>query len=420
MKYNKPFIIAFLALSILGTPWLINSFPRTAYYLDNAFNYVDRNIATVFLNKPITISELQNKYNSTPVTKAKIRVLVMPGHEPNYGGAEYRDLKEREMTVELAEYLRAFLSNNPHYEVVVPRDKNGWNPTFQKFFDERWEDIVLFLKNNKNEMIRLVNNGAVTRVYDGVGHNAVPNDVAIRLYGINKWVNENKIDIAIHIHFNDYPRRYQSQPGKYNGFAIYVPERQYANSTTTLAIADKVFKRLAKYNAISNLPREDSGVVEEQELIAIGSHNTLDAPSMLIEYGYIYEPQFNDPKIKDATMKDLAFQTYLGLQDFFGGPNDISTAYDTLMLPYKWSGDITKDKSNKEDVLALQTALIADGFYPSKGKTKNDCPRTGTFGPCTIEALTNFQKIYDINNEKGKVGQLTKSVLNSRYSLQLK
>ncbi len=119
-------------------------------------------------------------------------------------------------------------------------------------------------------------------------------------------------------------------------------------------------------------------------------------------------------------MKDLAFQTYLGLQDFFGGDNDISVAYDTLMLPYKWSGDITKDKANKEDVLALQTALIVDGFYPSKGKTKNDCPRTGTFGPCTIEALTNFQKVYDINNEKGKVGQLTKSVLNSRYSLQLK
>jgi N-acetylmuramoyl-L-alanine amidase len=324
------------------------------------------------------------------------------------------------MTVELAEYLRAFLSNNPHYEVVVPRDKNNWNPIFQKYFDEKWNDIVTFLKNNKNEMIRLVNNGVVTRMSDGVGHIAVPNDVAIRLYGINKWVNENKIDIAIHIHFNDYPRRYQNQPGKYNGFAIYVPERQYSNSTTTLAIADKVFKRLAKYNAISNLPKEESGVIEEQELIAIGSHNTLDAPSMLIEYGYIYEPQFNDPKIKEATMKDLAFQTYLGLQDFFGGENDISNAYDTLMLPYKWSGDITKDKSNKEDVLALQTALIVDGFYPSKGKTKNDCPRTGTFGPCTIEALTNFQKIYEINNEKGRVGQLTKSVLNSRYSLQLK
>lgn len=419
MKYNKIIITTFIAFVVLSTPWIIETFPKSTYYIDNAFNFVDTNIAAVFSSKVITVSDLKNKYNSPNLNKDKIRVLVMPGHEPDYGGAEYRDIKEREMTVELADYLSAFLKNNDHYEVVVPRDKKAWNPVFDKYFHDGWDDIVAFLNKNKNEMIRLINNGVLSKSL-GIEHVKVPTNVAVRLYGINKWVNENNIDIAVHIHFNDYPRRDKNNPGVYSGFAIYVPERQYSNSTTTRVIADNIYKRLAKYNATSNLPREESGVVEEQELIAIGSHNTLDAPSMLIEYGYIYEPQFADPKVRNATLKDLAFQTYLGLQDFFGAKNDVSDAYDTLMLPYKWSGEISKEKSNKQDVLALQTALLVEGLYPSKGKTKNECPRSGSFGPCTVEALSSFQKIYDITTEKGRVGSITKSVLNSRYSIHLK
>lgn len=420
MKYNKPTIIAFLFVVVLSAPWLLNYFPKTAYYIDNAFNYVDTNMAAVFPRETITVSRLHEKYDLVSEGQPRVRVLIVPGHEPDYGGAEFRDLKERYMTVELAKYLEGFLVNNPHYEVVVVRDKDSWNPIFASYFKNHWKDILSFLEKNKNEMIRLVNNGVISKIPDGIKHVNVPDDVAIRLYGINKWVNENRVDIAIHIHFNDYPRGSSYFPGEYTGFAIYVPERQYSNSTTTRAIADSITKRLSKYNAISNLSKEKSGVIEEQELIAIGSHNTLDAPSMLVEYGYIYEPQFTDSKIRDINIKDLAFQTYLGIQDFFGGENDISPTYDTLMLPYKWKGDITKEKSDKKDVLALQTALMIEGFYPVNGKTKNECPRSGVFGPCTIEALSKFQKIYNITTEKERVGPITKNILNSRYSLQLK
>src|SRR6185436_8364106 len=136
---------------------------------------------------------------------------------------------------------------------------------------------------------RLLGNGTVSKVKDGVIHNSAPPNVALRLFGINKWVNENKVDLAIHVHFNDYPRRNRSIAGEYSGFSIYVPEKQYVNSTTTLAIADSVFNRLDKYNPVSDFPKEDDGIVEEQELIAIGANDTLSAPSMLIEYGYIYE-----------------------------------------------------------------------------------------------------------------------------------
>jgi len=33
----------------------------------------------------------------------------------------------------------------------------------------------------------------------------VTEDIALRLYGFNKWADENKVDAMVHIHFNDYP-----------------------------------------------------------------------------------------------------------------------------------------------------------------------------------------------------------------------
>ncbi len=162
------------------------------------------------------------------------------------------------------------------------------------------------------------------------------------------------------------------------------------------------------------------GVVEEQELIAIGTYNTLEAPSMLIEYGYIYEPQFADPAVRESTLKDLAFQTYLGIQDFFGSGNDVSLAYDTLMLPHLWNKDITKDTKDVDEVLALQSALMLEGLYPPDEKSKNDCPRTGRIGPCTLDALSDFQAKHGIKNEKNVVGKETKKVLNNLYSAQLR
>ena len=289
-----------------------------------------------------------------------------------------------------------------------------------KYFKNNWDEIVTFLKDSKGEMIHQVNKGEIKKIDRGIIHNNAPKDVAIRLFGINKWNNENHIDIAIHIHLNDYPRDNTSSAGKYSGISIYIPERQYMNSTTTNAIASTIFKRLSKYNAISNMPIENSGVVEEQDLIAIGVNNTLDAPSMLIEYGYIYEPQFSDPSVRESTLRDLAFQTYLGIQDFFGSGNDVSLAYDTLALPYSWKEDTDKNSKNKTEVFALQTALMLEGMYPPKDKSKNDCPRTGKFGPCTANALNSFQNRYGIKNETDVVGEQTKKILNNLYSIHVK
>ncbi len=414
MKYIS---IAFIATVLLVTPWLIQNSPRTLEYLDSAYSFVGRNLAAVILHDPVTIADLRTRYDNVTSEK-KIRILIVPGHEPGYGGTEYRGVTERELNVQLARNLRDFLVKNGHYEVIMTRDNEKWDPIFSTYFQANWSDIISFFKMNKEDTLHLVSLEGAAKTTGKVYHNAAPQNVAYRLYGINKWGNENNVDIAIHIHFNDYPRRNTSEPGTYSGFAIYVPERIYANSTTTRAIANTVFKRLSKYNPVSNLPNENSGVVEEPDLIAIGAYNTADAASMLIEYGYIYEPQIFNESVRDTTLKDLAFQTYLGLQDFFGSGNDVSFAYDTLVLPHAWKDIMTSSQSKPDDVIALQTAMLLDGVYPGEGKTKNDCPRTGKLGPCTLNALTNFQKKYGIKGEEGIVGEKTKKILNTKYSIQ--
>lgn len=430
----KNIFIAIFVTALVFTFWANFQYPKAFYYIDTAFSRVGSglvaikdaflqtgdNLAAALLHDPVTVTDLHTKYAASIENKSekKIRVLIVPGHEPNFGGTSYNGLNERDMNVELAKNLVGFLKNNGHYDVMIARDENNWNPTLLDYFTTQWDSIIAFYKDNKNEMLHYVATGKTTAVVAKVAHNKAPMDVALRLYGINKWENENGVDIVIHVHFNDYPRPNTSVPGEYSGFAMYVPEKQYANNSTTKAVAETIFKRLSKYNAVSNLHSEDDGIVEDPDLIAIGAYNTTNSASMLIEYGYIYEPQFTNPAVRSSTLKDLAFQTYLGVQDFFGSGNDVSLAYDTLMLPHAWKDDLSSSKGSTDDVLALQSALLLDGVYPGNGKTKNDCPRSGRIGPCTLDALNMFQKKYGITGESGVVGDKTRDLLNSKYSVK--
>ncbi|MDP3003965.1 MAG: N-acetylmuramoyl-L-alanine amidase [Candidatus Azambacteria bacterium] len=276
--------------------------------------------------RPAPARILQEKTPEQSQTQRKIRILVVPGHEPNYGGAEFGSIKERDLVVELGQDLEQFLKADNNYQVFITRDTQAWSPIFADYFKNNWDDIAAWKKAARKEMSRLVSAGTTAIPAPAVIHNNIPADVAVRLYGINKWANENNIDLVIHVHINDYWGYPANVPGKYSGFVIYLPAQQYSNSVTTKAIAEAVFNRLAKYNPVSNLRQESAGLVSDSELIAVGANNTSDAANMLIEYNYIYEPQFTNPKIRGLALKDLAYQTYLGLQDFFGGSNDNDSA----------------------------------------------------------------------------------------------
>ena len=437
MRY---YLTVLFCVLVLGMPWFVTNYPEQIKVFTTSLNEAAMNVAAVVMHNPRLVSDLrarydagsnmsssayaQNVFSQSSSTSPLIRVLIVPGHEPTFGGAEYTApdgtrLKERNITVELAQDLMQFLSTNPHYQAHVTRDGTAWSPDLAQYFKDSWNAIIQWQKDTHAEIKHLISIGSTTQTIPGIIHNAAPKNVALILYGITKWANENLFDITIHIHFNDYPDHADGVPGKYSGFSIYVPASQYGNSSTTKVIADTVFKRLAKYNPVSNLPGESVGIVNEPELIAIGANNTSDAASMLIEYGYIYEPQFLNPDTRSMAIKDLAYQTYLGLQDFFDAnlSAQLAKPYDTLILPHDWKDYLTAKNAAAPDVYALQTALQVEGLYPPQGAKKNDCPRTGTIGQCTRTALNSFQKKYGISGENGVVGEKTLEVLNNQYGV---
>ena len=339
MMYNthvRYYLATLIALTLFGVPAVTTHFgtqiKQVAQVYSEITNKAEDQFAAVVLGyKTKTVSDIQSHYEvqqgltfvstSTLATPHKVRILIVPGHEPTYGGAEYKDIKERNMTLELANDLSVFLSTNSHYEVFQARDNNGWNSDLNTFFKNNWSNISAWQKASVKESLHLVSTrvsvGTSNKDVPKVFHNTAPQDVAIRLFGITKWANDNDIDITVHIHFNDDTEHKSNKPGKHAGFAIYVPDSNFGNSTTTRAVAGAVFNSLEKKNQVSDLPGESAGIVNEQDLIAIGADNTAHSASMLIEYGYIYEPQFADATKRSAAIKNLAYQTYLGLENFF-------------------------------------------------------------------------------------------------------
>jgi len=414
-------IATFLAVTFFGLPWLAVNYPGQAHSIFSVIEDAGDQMAAVFFeNRPKTVAEIQSRYSGKSID-SKVRILIVPGHEPMDGGTSFDVAIEREIVESLADELKTFLKKNNRYEVFVTRDKNGWTPEFKTYFKDNWDEIISWQDTRKKEVRRLIELGEFERSISLVGHVNAPTDMAMRLYGINKWSSENDMGIVIHIHLNDYVRANRREAGVYSGLAIYVPESQYYNSKTTSVLAKTILQRLSKYNPVSNLPGEKGGIIEDQELIAIGSYNTSDAASMLIEYGYIYEPQFVNPETRNLAIKDLAYQTYIGLLDFFD-PTSVTSVvrfYDTIALPYEWREKITTKTPEGSDIFALQTALLLEGVYPPSDKNKNDCPRTGRLGPCTKRSLSTFQKQYNIVGETNILGDKTLKKLNERYGSEV-
>jgi peptidoglycan hydrolase-like protein with peptidoglycan-binding domain len=379
--------------------------------LQTAASWVAREVqtASIFFVQSTTSAQIQNTYTSAQSTvEKKARILIVPGHRPDYGGTEFGGVYERDIVVDIANELATLLAQNPHLDVMVARSKTIWNPILQSYFDIHAADIEAFIQSQKAQMATHLANGSFSSATNQVYHNSTSALGALQLFGINKWANENKIDITLHLHINDDAERRVRRVGKYSGFAVYVPDRQYSNAEASQVIGAAIATRLSVYHATSTLPKEDEGVVEDQELIAIGANNTADNASLLIEYGYIYEPQFQVSSVLPTAVTDYAYQTYLGLQDFFN--NQISSTHGSLSFPTDWTTVTGKKNESGADVYALQAALRYLGHYPPNGKSFSDCPISGKVGSCTRSAIKAYQSAQSIE-ATGFLGPKTRAAL---------
>lgn len=258
----------------------------------------------------------------SPILRVKasdpIKILLVPGHDNEVWGAQYGNIKEADMTLDLATKIFNLLKKDKKFQVYITRDSNGYTKEFADYFSLHKNEIIAFKQNAKTEMQTEISNGAFLK-RKNVPHNGVNADVAVKLYGFNKWANENKIDAVVHIHFNDYPRSHSWTIGKYKGFAIYFPDSQFPNGKTSFRLASSIFSELAKKYRISTYPEEAGGLISEQKLIALGSNGTLDknVRAALIEYGYIYEKKFRKISSRLNAYKNMANLTVAGIKKYF-------------------------------------------------------------------------------------------------------
>ncbi len=245
-----------------------------------------------------------------------IKILLVPGHDNEVWGAQYGNVKEADMNLNLATRIYNLLKKDKRFEVHITRKIGGYTKEFADYFAAHREDIKIFRDAAIQKTEKEINSGDFLERND-VPHNAANKNVSIILYGINKWADENKMDAVIHIHFNDYPRPDKWTKGKYKGFAIYRPEGQMVNWQQSGRLAASIFTQLKKKYTTSDYEKEIGGLIPDQKLIALGSNGTLgaDVRSVLIEYGYIY--RFPTKKSRFNAYNNMASLTVAGIKNHF-------------------------------------------------------------------------------------------------------
>jgi len=270
----------------------------------------------LFLFTPIFIV---SALETAPSIVKPIKILLVPGHDSKVWGAQYGNLKEADMTLAVATQIYNILKKDKRFEVHITRDQNGYTKEFADFLAQK-SSILSFEQNAKKMMqSKIVSGNFIPK--QNAPHHSVSEDIALRLYGFNKWANENNIDAMIHIHFNDYPLPNKWSIGQYKGLAIYIPDKQFPNFKESSQLGEDIFAQLHKKYITSTYKPEAKGLVSDQKLIAIGANGTLNASvrSVLIEYSYIYEKMFRIKSTRLTAYKDMAERTALGIQNYFFG-----------------------------------------------------------------------------------------------------
>jgi len=256
----------------------------------------------------IQTNDVFKNKNVLKETNTKIKILLVPGHEPNAGGAdEFKAIKERNLNLQLSEILKNDLSNNPDIEVITARDTNGWNSDLKNYIGTNKTEIMDWVFSMKKIMLDKINNGEIKLVNPGMKHNVATSSAVLYLYGTNKWIEANNIDLVLHIHFNSNPK-INGKPN-FHGYCIYIPEKQYNNSSSSRIFANYLNEEISKIQTPSTMPQEKDLIIEDQALIATGNYNTLKIPSAVIEYAYMYEKIMTSTTTRNAFIEKAASST---------------------------------------------------------------------------------------------------------------
>ena len=267
----------------------------------------------------------------TPATPSKpFVILLVPGHDTDTdcknnpkcnSGAIFKNIYERDLVVTVANNISTILSSDPKYKVIVARDTKAWNPIFANYFLNNKQAILDFKDQHQAADKLLIVSGKEKVIPDSATHTTADQTTAIELYGINKWADENNVDLVIHLHFNSSPRKNPNLPGSYHGFDMFIPDAQRVNSATSRVIAQDIYDQLGKKFAPESQDGAYKSLYEDQSLIALGASNTLAKPAILVEYAYLYEKMLQTSTKRTAALEQMAEQTVAGIQEYVASIN---------------------------------------------------------------------------------------------------
>mgnify|MGYP001587081250 CR=1 FL=1 len=252
---------------------------------------------------------------------ATTRILVIPGHEPTSGGASFRDTHERDLALELSILIADELIHDGKFDAIISRDASLWLPELADHFVARKEDILSFKRRHQFWERFLYIIGLRPKGDRGDAHTEVSDETAIHLYGTNLWANENDIDLVLSVHFNDDFRK-ADQPGRSRGFTVFIPGDGLHNASTSLAIGRSLYAELKKVIPVTISDKVREGIFPSNSLIALGAYNTLDASSVLVEYGFVYEPQFQSERSRAYAFEVMAKATVAGILEHYSKYNE--------------------------------------------------------------------------------------------------
>lgn len=251
--------------------------------------------------------------HAEPLPPARFSILIVPGHDLDYPGAQFGEQREADLTLLVAKKLAAWLQADPRFAVTVARDltTGTYLPELTNFFQTAKTQILAFRDERRArfDQVRLAS------TTPSLSHNFAPAEVALRLNGLNYWANLHHIDLTLHLHINDDAFRAPWERGEHQGFAIYVPGPAYPNAVVSQAIGSSLLESLRQALPPSNKLEESHGLVSDGELIALGPNASRDGAALLVEYGYIYEPRWQPP-VAEITAEAVAERTYLGLLNY--------------------------------------------------------------------------------------------------------
>lgn len=231
----------------------------------------------------------------------KHRILLVAGHTADTQGTVYRTLTEYELNYQMMNLLATRL-RSAGYEVVTTHQGDDYNETFTQYFEEHKEEILDFRQAQRDAYAEEYPLGVVTNDTD---HNYASTLGVLQLYGVNHWANNHDIDAVLHIHFNDYPGRGNDNVGEHTGFSLFTSLKTNDNFVESFRLAKQIERHMLDYADRSTVLRESAGVLES-ELIAVGQANSVDAPAVLLELGFIYENKFVNPVSRQAHFDDYA------------------------------------------------------------------------------------------------------------------